>query len=140
MKLPNKAPKIINDLAAAVGGKVDFVSDPLPDGSGFATMSLPLPKDHWIYATAEGYTPPPPMPFRIGTEGAPVLNRTREMWAEGIRAACRYAVQASTMRGQEMDFDPDAMVQNMVVGMLGYWTPDGLSMDAWVNPKYPGKL
>lgn len=139
--LPGRAPDVVRELADAVGGKIDFVSDPLPDGSGFATMSLPLPKDHWIYAaTPDGFTPPPPMPFRIGVGAAPALNRTREMWADGIRAACRYAVQASTMRGKEMDFDPDAMVQNMVVGMLGYWTPDGLSSDAWANPKEPGKL
>lgn len=141
MKLPNKAPDFINELAAAVGGKVEEVGGPLPDGSGFAVMSMPLRKDHWIYQTTEdGFTPPPPMPFRIGAADAPVLNRTRAQWAEGIRAACRYAVQASTMRGQEMDFDPDAMVQNMVVGMLGYWTPDGLSSDSWANPKEPGKL
>jgi hypothetical protein len=88
----------------------------LPDGSGFFTASFPLPRDHWLYA--EGYNTPP-APWRIG-----VGNERTEV-AEGIRAACRYAVRASTMNGKEMDFDPDAMVQNMVVGLLGYWTKDG---------------
>lgn len=128
MKLPNKAPDVVNQLAEAVGGKIDFVSDPLPDGSGFATMSMPLPKDHWL--TKEGYNTPP-MPFRLGTEedGTNLWPqiRTREEAAEKIRAAARYACRASTMNGAETDFDPDAMVQNFVTGMLGYWTPNGLS-------------
>ncbi len=99
-------------------------SGALPDGSGFFTASMPLPKDHWL--TAEGFNEPP-MPFRIGQADAPVLGRDRTMWKECITAAARYAVRASTMNGKEEDFDPDAMVQNMVVGMIGYFTPDGLS-------------
>jgi hypothetical protein len=38
------------------------------------------------------------------------------------------------MHGQEMDFDPDALCQNLVVGLLGYHTPDGLTSDTWANP------
>lgn len=126
--LPGRAPDVVRELADAVGGKIDFVSDPLPDGSGFATMSMPLPKGHWL--TAEGYNEPP-MPFRLGTEedGTNLLPKikTREEFAEKIRAAARYACRASTMNGKETDFDPDAMVQNFLVGMLGYWTPNALS-------------
>ncbi len=88
----------------------------LPDGSAFGVLSLPLPKDHWIYGSSE----PPPMPMRMGR------GPKREAAAKDIRTAARYAVRASTMRGTEMDFDPDAMVQNFVVGLLGYWTADGL--------------
>lgn len=89
----------------------------LPDGSSFAMASFPLPKDHWLYK--EGFNEPP-MPFRIGT-----TSRFREELATQITAAARYAVRASTMNGKIEDFDPDAMVQNFIVGMLGYWTPDG---------------
>ncbi len=121
------APKLIQQLASDLGGKIGEVGV-CPDGSGFATMSMPLPKDHWL--TAEGYNEPP-MPFRIGTaeDGTLVLPKihSREDFANMIRVACRYACRASTMNGKEMDFDPDAMCQNMVVGMLGYWTPNGLS-------------
>lgn len=128
MKLPNKAPDIINQLAADIGGKIEEVGGPLPDGSGFAVMSMPLPEDHWL--TKEGHNEPP-MPFRLGTEedGTNLWPkiRTRQEAAEMIRAAARYAVRASTMNGAEADFDPDAMVQNFVTGMLGYWTPNGLS-------------
>lgn len=97
----------------------------LPDGSGFFSASFPLPKDHWL--TKEGYNVPP-MPWRIG------LSSERDDLANKIRAAAKYAIRASTMNGKEEDFDPDAMVQNMVVGMLGYWTEDGFSSDDWANP------
>lgn len=127
MKLPNKAPEIINRLASDLGGKVEEC-ERLPDGSGFAVVSMPLPKDHWL--TAEGYNKPP-MPFRLGTEedGTNLWPkiRTRQEATEMIQAAARYAIRAATMNGAESDFDPDAMVQNFVTGMLGYYTPNALS-------------
>ena len=121
----SKIPKLIQGLADGVGGTIDSVVA-LPDGSGFATMTLPLPKDHW--STAEGFAVPP-MPMRMGTD-----DPGRTIKADQIRAAARYAIRASTMNGKDPAFDPDAMVQNFVVGMLGYWTKDGLSEDAWANP------
>lgn len=87
----------------------------LPDGSAFATASLPLPKDHWIYEECGE----PPMPWRIG------VSEERDAKARQITEAVRYAVRASTMSGKESDFDPDAMVQNVIVGLLGYWTLTG---------------
>ena len=57
------------------------------------------------------------------------------MLAEGIRAAARYAIRGATMSGKDENFDPDAMVQNFIVGMLGYWTKDGLSDDRQFNPE-----
>lgn len=116
---------VLQHIADTVGGKIEEVAR-LPDGSGFATMSFPLPKDHWLYA--EGYNVPP-MPFRVGTDHP----RYREL-NDKVRAAARYAVRAATMNGKEDDFDPDAMVQNFLVGMLGYHTPDGLSGEGWDNP------
>ena len=120
-------PKMLEELAQAVGGKIEEVGA-LPDGSGFATMSMPLPKGHWL--TREGYSVPP-MPFCVG------LGPRRDELAEQVRAAARYAIRASTMNGKDDDFDPDAMVQNFVVGMLGYWTPTGLSSEAMDNPPMP---
>lgn len=94
------------------------VSEPirLPDGSGAFTASWPLPKTHWLYA--EGHEEPP-MPMRVG------VGPQRNQLADLVRRAARYAIRASTMNGKETDFDPDAMVQNFVVGLLGYWTEDG---------------
>ena len=91
----------------------------LPDGSAFSTAVGPLPADHWLTAAGNNV---PPMPFRRGT-----LDPGRETMAAEIRACAQYAIRASTRNGREMDFDPDALVQNMIVGMLGYWTLDGYS-------------
>lgn len=112
-----KAQDVKNAIEAS-GGTVNEIVGPLSDGSGFMTASFPLPKTHWIYQE----TGEPPMPFRMGT-----ANSNRQEWVEKIRDATKYAVKASTMNGEDMDFDPDAMVQNMIVGMLGYWTRDGRS-------------
>lgn len=119
-----------HDLADMVGGTIESFGV-LPDGSGFATMSTPLPGNHWL--TAKGHDVPP-MPLRMG-EG-----EARTAMADKIRDAARYAIRGATMNGKEEDFDPDAMVQNFVVGMLGYWTGDGLSGDAWANPSPPPPL
>lgn len=127
------------ELIESAGGKVKEIGQ-LPDGSGFMTASFPLPKDHWLYAKdADGFYSAPPMPFRMGTDDV----RHQEFCAM-VTAAARHAVRASTMGGQESDFDPDAMVQNFIVGMLGYHTPDGLSGESFGNPNpipdlYPGR-
>lgn len=136
---------ILDEIAKARNGKINEVGI-LPDGSGFATTSFPLKKTHWIY-NKEEYLEDPPMPFRMGA-GDRVsfgferskdpkdpndsgivhgITMTREGFSNLIREAGKYAVKASTMCGKDMDFDPDAMLQNLVVGMLGYWTDDGLS-------------
>lgn len=119
------ARKIIDDA----GGKVDEDSVmALPDGSGCFTASFPLPSDHWLTAPTKGLYDAPPMPFRMGA------GPERDAVAEKIRTAAKYAIRGSTMNGKEEDFDPDAMVQNMIVGLLGYWTEGGLSSDDWANP------
>lgn len=114
-----KIKQILEELAKATDGKIMDVVGPLPDGSGFATMSMPLPEGHWLME--EGHNEPP-APFRMGFN-----NQYRKIVTEDIRKAARYAIRASTMNGKEMDFDPDAMVQNFITGLLGYWTEDGFS-------------
>jgi hypothetical protein len=124
------SPKEVVGLIEGAGGKVDEIGR-LPDGSGFATASFSLPKDHWLYK--EGHDDPP-MPIRMGkgerititwSDGRVAPPRTRAEFAEMVRAVGRYAVRASTMNGKIDDWDPDAVLQNLVVGMLGYWTTDG---------------
>ena len=100
----------------------------LPDDSAFFTASMPLPKDHWLYADDGAYEPPP-MGMRTGT-----YSPRRKVLEKQIRDAARYAVRSATDNGKIEDYDPDSMVQNMVVGLLGYFTPDGLSEDKWANP------
>lgn len=118
----------IEQIAEACGGKIESVTE-LPDGSGFATMSLPMPKDHWIYERGpDGFDLPPPMVFRMAS------GQARQKAAQKIWEAAKYAIRGATMHGKEMDFDPDALCQNLVVGMLGYHTEDGLTDDTWANP------
>jgi len=88
---------------------------------------MPLPKDHWLYA--EGYNVPP-MTIRVGTD-----DPRRGDMEDAIREAGRYALRCATMNGKDNDFDPDALLRNLIVGMLGYWTPDGFDREnAWANP------
>jgi hypothetical protein len=105
----------------------------LPDGSSFFTASLPLPTDHWLYAKHRNI---PPMPLRLGTS-----HPQRQLMNEAVRKAARYAVRSATMNGADNDFDPDALVQNMIVGLLGYHTADALCHDEFdpspAPPEWP---
>lgn len=110
---------IVQQLADAVGGTIEEMGA-LPDGSGFAIMSMPLPRDHWSVVNPDAPNEPP-MPLRMGTD-----DPQREILRADIIAAGRYAFRASTMNGKDTDLDPDALIQNLVVGLLGYYTPNGL--------------
>lgn len=114
----------VQALIEEAGGEVKEIAS-LQDGSGFAVGTFSLPSGHWLTAEGENV---PPMPLRMAAGPA------RNIMADMIRSAAKYAVRASTMNGSEEDFDPDAMVQNMVVGLIGYWTNDGTSSDDWYNP------
>lgn len=94
----------------------------LPDGSAFSTASFPLPRDHWLYA---------PRPNGWDSERDcmpdqphPILTHAQR---DAVVAAGRYAVRAATMNGTENDFDPDALVQNLVVALCGNYPRAGLS-------------
>jgi len=91
----------------------------LPDGSGFFTASYPLPKDHWIYEE----TGEPPMPLQMG------VSPDRKEYEALVRLAAYYAIRGATRSGKAMDFDPDALVQDLIVGLFGYHTADGSSHD-----------
>lgn len=117
------ARKLIEDM----GGNVEEVSGPLPDGSGFMIGSFPLSKDHWLYADPQFNVPP--MPFMMGKN-----HPERERMEKALLAAGRYAIRCATMNGKDNDFDPDALIQSLVVGMVGYHTDSGLSSDSWANP------
>lgn len=88
----------------------------LPDGSAFAVMSFPLQKEHWIYA---------PWEYRDGEHEPVELPKPLLTHAdrETVVAAVRYAVRGATLRGQETDFDPDALVQNAVYALCRPYTP-----------------
>jgi len=84
----------------------------LPDGSAFSVLTLPLPNDHWLYAPREyreGEYEPIELP-------KPLLTHEQR---DQVVAAVRYAVRGATMCGKELDFDPDALVQNAVYALCG---------------------
>lgn len=86
----------------------------LPDGSAFATASFPLPKDHWLYAPrCEKWDE-----VRDTSADTPIPILTHESMQE-VKAAVRYAIRGATANGTEMDFDPDALVQNAIYALCG---------------------
>lgn len=97
-----------------------IMTDPcmLPDGSGFSRISMPLPKNHWLLRDEDNVSP---APFRMG-----VNHPCRKGFEEALRSAGKYACRCATMNGTQMDFDPDALIQNLIIGFLGYYTDDGL--------------
>jgi hypothetical protein len=73
--------------------------------------------------------------MRMGT-----LSPFRNVFRKAVREAAKYAVRASTACGTDNDFDPDAILNNMVVGLMGYNTQDGLSGDALDAALKPPRL
>ncbi len=89
----------------------------LPYGSGFFIGTLPLPEDHWVYEESGE----PPVVCRLGKD-----DPDRKFYEDKIREVIQYAIKASTISGKE-NFDPDVLVQNAIIGFLGYFTVDGFS-------------
>ena len=96
----------------------------LPDGSGFGILSLPLPKDHWLYAEREyeeDAVEPKDLP-------APILTHALR---KQVIDAIRYAVRSATNCGKEDDFDPDALVQNAVYALCGPYGAAAPTPSTW---------
>lgn len=85
----------------------------LPDGSAFATASMPLPKDHWLYAPRGEWDSERD---DFAETPRPILTNAQR---EAVIAAARYAIRGATMCGTETDFDPDAMVLNFAYALCG---------------------
>jgi hypothetical protein len=160
---------LLGQIAQSGGGTAtvhNLVNEAGESVHGFATMSFPLRKDHWIYQkddTPAGFqSNVPPMPFRMpaksavyfsldaedvgsliktGQQRLPAVKLDRRQFEHAIRAAGKYAVRCATINGSEMDFDPDALLQNLVIGFLGYWTETGFTGDPedskWCDPQTP---
>ena len=100
----------------------------LPDGSAFAVMSFPLPKNHWLYAERQ-YNDGEYEPVELGKA---IL--THEM-RDAVVSAVRYAIRGATNCGKENDFDPDALVQNAVYALCGPCT-SALPQRTWVELRW----
>lgn len=86
------------------------ISARLPDGSGFATAKFPLPENHWLYEDT-----------KFGDyDGKALLNPETDR--HEFHARCKEAIRRATVSGKDMDFDPDALVQNLSVLVCGQFT------------------
>lgn len=141
MNTNTNIPGIISDLADSVGGTITECVNDLGDGSGFATMSMALPEDHWIYETTpDGFTPRSTYPMMAGKD-----SKARDFLSRIIvNHGGKYGVKAATSNGREDDFDPDALVRNIEIGLFGLFTADGLTGDPedskLFDPIQPGNL
>lgn len=120
----------LNDPNRLVDGVVT-----LPDNRGYHVLAKPVPSGHWLtYAVSEKLVPP--MPFRLGLYAAD----DRRVLADAIKQAGRYAIVRTLAEGNNpveqtsMEFDPDTLLDYLVVGLLGYATDTGLSADDRINP------
>lgn len=105
----------------------------LPDGSAFATASWPLPKDHWLYAPRGEWDN---VRDDFAETPLPILTNAQ---LDAVIAAGRYAVRGATMCGQEQDFDPDALVQNLCYALCGPANATLLPCDAPAQPEPSNK-
>ncbi len=99
-------PEVVGVVDPALDGQeesVTFIVDPPGD-----------PKDHWL----NDPQCPPPMGSKLGTENAVYAERTGK-----LRAAARYAF----LKGNS---DPDAFIEDLVIGLHGYATPTGDKAEA----------
>jgi hypothetical protein len=127
-----QAPKWLKRMVESVGGTVESVDGPLLDETFSATLNFPLPADHWLTQHPNAKSP---APFCMGIRdrASIVVKRagrpqgstlTRDEFAEALRSAARYAIK-STIGDKDQDFSPDAMVEQFVIGVLGYPTETG---------------
>lgn len=93
----------------------------LPDGSAFGVMSMPLPKNHWIYA---------PQCQEWDNERdcsadlpKPIVGNTLR---EHVKIAAKWAIRGATMNGTEPNWDPDALMLNFAYALCG---PVGSTID-----------
>ena len=73
-----------------------------------ATASFPLPNDHWIYQE-------PSQPSPVSDIESELSHELRLK----VRDALKYTIQVCTSRGNDADFDPDAMWMTLEHTLFG---------------------
>ena len=123
-----------NDLETKTSTSISAVIVEDDGVTVIGTASYPLPLNHWLFV--ERVVDPsnvPPMGLRVGL-AVPGDARYRQVLKRHVTNAVRYALRCSTKNGRLYDPDPDAIVQAVIVGLLGYNTDTGLSQFAQSNP------
>ncbi len=85
-------------------------------GLASGTPFIVLPAGHWLHEAAGK----PPMGSRLGTDNAVYEERTKKLIRAGM-----YALRVS-LEHSSQGIDPDDLILNLVIGLHGYATPDGL--------------
>lgn len=83
----------------------------LKNTPSFSTAELPLPEDHWLYKEEENI---PPQSLKCMV----TPHNYKDLKAK-ICKVMQYALRTATMNGTAT-LDPDALVQNAVIGLIGY--------------------
>ena len=133
MKASNNAVEYHNlsemrDIITSSGGTVQNVTK-LTDQDGMFVASWPLPKDHWLYTESDNE---PPMGMLMGTN-----DPQRAELQKHVVAAVRYAYKVNTRNGTDLDLDPDSLVNDVVIGLMGWYTPDGTNNTSDLQPLAP---
>ena len=100
----------------------------LPDGTAFFVGSFPLPADHWLTIPKDLENDADwvdPIPLLLNAK----YNRDR------IVEAAHWAIRGATNCGKDMDFDPDALTQNIVYALCG---PSGTAYITKEEPDHDG--
>jgi len=97
-------------------------------------MFQPLPRNHWLYEKdIHGGCGNPPLSLRVGRDHPMAM-----LLEKPLREAARFALKATSNCGTNEDLDPDALVRNVNLGLFGYNSATGFSMESWANPENPG--
>lgn len=118
---------IVDNSAHPEGGAKGGPVTLLPDGSAFATASWPLPADHWLYCDGEEQAKHEQAMF-----GSLPLDPGECADRGQVRRATRIALRKATENGKAADYDPDCVVQQLVLALFG---PDALAEEALVIEK-----
>lgn len=110
MNIFNRIEQKVNDyIENIVECEVD--NPILPDGSSFFTSSWPLPKNHWLFKPRDYENE------KALLEALPFLRRNDDR--RRIVEAAKLAIRHATDYGKDKDFDPDALIQNLILALCG---------------------
>ena len=74
--------------------------------------------DHWVMQPGENIPPAPPLATLMRREGD-LMVLFRALTRRELQDAARFAIRAATNNGTILDFDPDALIQNLEYALFG---------------------
>jgi len=68
--------------------------------------------DHWVMQPGDNISPP-------ALAQCHSMRFSRALTRDELRRAARFAIRAATSNGTILDFDPDALIQNLEYALFG---------------------